>query len=449
MMKKMIFLSLVLSLAACRKDFLDTRPNKALLVPTSLNDRWALLDNLNVFNITPGITNIADGDFYTSGAAFKVWSNDAERNSYTWNADIWGTATTSDWNRPWQQVFYANVVLDGLDELGDSEEKRALRGTALFSRAYAYYHLLQEFAPAYRTATAGTVLGLPIRLVPDVNARPPRATLQATYEQVRADLIAAVGLVPAVTTTKNRPNKAAVFALLAKLELVTGNYPDAGRYADSCLKRSGALIDYNILSATAARPFPRAIPSGNDEVIYYSSAVAFSSATNTSTLADTTLFRSYALNDLRRTVFFAASGISGRFKGNYAGIVAVFSGLATDEQYLIRAECAARAGNTNAALADLNALLSKRWKTGTYVPRTAADADAALALVLTERRKELVGRFIRWSDLKRLNGDSRFVVTLTRKLNGEVFTLAPDSKRYAYPLPFDELSNNDIPQNQR
>jgi hypothetical protein len=445
-MKKIILyflpiLSLLLLALGCQKDFLDTKPNKALLIPTKLSDMQALLDNLNVFNITPGITNIADGDFYTTDAAFKTWSIDAERNSYTWNAEIWGTATTSDWDRPWQQVFYANVVLDGLKNLEVTGEYNAIKGTALFSRAFAYYHLLLEFG--------GTELGMPIRLSSDVNERPVRASLQATYEQIITDLNQARNLVPATTIAKNRPNTAAVFALLAKVYLVMGNYTSAGKYADSCLQKNAALIDYNTLSATAARPFPRAIPSGNDEVIYYSSAVAFSSATNTATLADTTLFRSYAANDLRKTILYKASGLSGTFKGNYAGIVALFSGLATDELYLVRAECAARNGNTAAALGDLNALLSKRWKTGTYVPLSAGSAEAALNLIITERRKELAGRLIRWSDLKRLRSDSRFAVTLSRKINGQVFSLTPDSRRYAYPIPFDETSASAIQQNER
>jgi hypothetical protein len=129
--------------------------------------------------------------------------------------------------------------------------------------------------------------------------------------------------------------------------------------------------------------------------------------------------------------------------------VALFSGLATDELYLVRAECAARNGNTAAALGDLNALLSKRWKTGTYVPLSAGSAEAALNLIITERRKELAGRLIRWSDLKRLRSDSRFAVTLSRKINGQVFSLTPDSRRYAYPIPFDETSASAIQQNER
>ena len=152
----------------------------------------------------------------------------------------------------------------------------------------------------------------------------------------------------------------------------------------------------------------------------------------------------YAPGDLRKSIFFKASGSSGTFKGNYSGIVAIFGGLATDELYLVRAECAARQGQTAAAMADLNTLLAKRWKTGTFVPLSAPDAATALAIILAERRKELVGRNLRWTDLRRLNN-----VSLVRTLNGTTYTLAPGSPRYTYPLPADEISLGGLQQNAR
>ncbi len=436
--------------SSCKKDFLNTKPDKALLVPTTIGDMQALLDNIAVFNITPGITTIADGDFYTTDAGWKAWSSETERTSYLWAADIWGTFNPSDWLVPHQQIFYANVVLDALPNIdAKTAGYGAIKGTALFSRAFAYYNLLQEFANPYRAASSGTDPGLSVRLTADINQKPPRSSLRATFDQVIADLRAARALLPLTSNYKSRPVLAAAYGLLARVYLVTGDYALAGKYADSCLQQRPVLIDYNTLSATATRPFPRAIPNGNDEVIYYASQVSFSSAGNAATLADSTLFRSYVANDLRKTLFFRASGISGTFKGNYAGIIALFSGIAADEMYLVRAECAARLGQAGPAIDDLNTMLLKRWKKGTYVPLVASDAESALKLVLAERRKELIGRTMRWSDLKRLNNDPRFALTLTHKVNGQVYTLAPDSKRYAYPLPLDEVNLGGVVQNER
>jgi hypothetical protein len=81
------------------------------------------------------------------------------------------------------------------------------------------------------------------------------------------------------------------------------------------------------------------------------------------------------------------------FRGYYDYGGNQYTGIATDEIYLIRAECLARSGNTSDALKDLNNLLAKRWKTGiTFTPIQATNADDALVKILAERKKELLFR---------------------------------------------------------
>jgi hypothetical protein len=126
----------------------------------------------------------------------------------------------------------------------------------------------------------------------------------------------------------------------------------------------------------------------------------------------------------------------------------LFGGLATDELYLIRAECKVRAGNLSAALSDLNKLLRSRWK-GKYQDIVLQDQEAVLSIILKERRKELVFRGLRWGDLRRLNRDSRFAVTLTRTLDGQVYQLLPRDKRYVLPIPEQEVTLGGIVQNER
>jgi hypothetical protein len=166
-------------------------------------------------------------------------------------------------------------------------------------------------------------------------------------------------------------------------------------------------------------------------------------------LVDPVLYDAYEENDLRKTLFFANMPPGYRFRGNYAGIIAQFSGIATDEVWLIRSECMARSGNISAALSDLNTLLVKRYRTGTFLPRTAASAAEAVRLILLERRKELTGRGTRWSDLRRLNLEPAYAETITREVLGATYRLEPGSKRYTLPIPTDELKLNNLPQNER
>jgi tetratricopeptide (TPR) repeat protein len=438
-------------ISGCKKDFLDKKPNKSLLVPATSADLRALLDNTGVFNVTPGLTFLADGELRATDAGWNAYPNLQERNSYTWSADIFGTETSFDWDTQYQQVFYTNVVLEELDKLEKNSENQQLRGEALFDRAYAFLNLAQMFAAPYRAASAVTDPGIPLRLTPVVTEKAGRGTVAEVYARMIGDLKAAAQVLPMKVSYKSRPCKAAVYGLLARVYLSMEDYPAAGRYADSCLQLRPELLNYNTLTITAPRPFPSALPNGGTEVIYYSVAGTYRYVSSSSpTYISTELYNLYDTTDLRKSLFFrqAAPG-DFKFKGSYGGSLTFFSGLAADEFYLIRAECAARSGDRDAALSDLNALLVNRSVTGAFVPLTASDAEGALRLVLLERRKELTQRGIYWTDLRRLNHDLRFAVTLSRMVAGQSYTLAPDSKRYTYPIAQDELLLNPMPQNDR
>ncbi|MGN6177904.1 MAG: RagB/SusD family nutrient uptake outer membrane protein, partial [Mucilaginibacter sp.] len=111
--------------------------------------------------------------------------------------------------------------------------------------------------------------------------------------------------------------------------------------------------------------------------------------------------------------------------------------------------CAARSGDANTAMNNLNTLLRNRYASGTFTNLTASSGDDALNKVLKERRKELLYRGIRWSDLRRLNQESRFQVTLVRNVNGQTYTLPPNDPRYVELIPVDVISNSTMAQNPR
>jgi hypothetical protein len=139
--------------------------------------------------------------------------------------------------------------------------------------------------------------------------------------------------------------------------------------------------------------------------------------------------------------------VKGSYDGVYGG--ALFMGIATDEIYLIRAECRARNQNKEGAMEDLNTLLSKRIKKNSFVNRNADDWQEALDLILTERRKELVFRGSRWTDIKRLNKESRYALTLKRLLNGNLYELEPGDQRFAYLIPTIVITRSGMAQNDR
>lgn len=442
-------------LVACGDKFLDVKPDKALLVPETLDDIQALLDdNDNVINISPGLTEVSADNYTSTDAAYNALRTDLEKTAYIWSPQTEQLSNVADWDVPFKQIFYANVALEALGKISvnplNSLEVNSLKGAALFIRSHALYNLSQEFAAPYDAKTAPQLPGIPIRLTSNVNERKGRGTLAETYQRMIDDLKEALVLLPQVSSYKSRPTKAAAYGLLARIYLQMDDYENAGSAANSALNLTGKLLDYNSLDAAAARPFPVALPNANDEVVYYTRMQAFTLLSSTASAIDASLYNSYHNNDLRKTAFFMsrAGGIF-TFKGHYSGSGDRFGGIATDELYLIRAECYARKGNSSEAMKDLNTLLEKRWKKGTFSAFTASNADDALKQILIERRKELLFRGIRWSDLRRLNKDPKFAVTLTRKVNGETFTLPPNDKRYTLLIPQREIAGSGIKQNPR
>lgn len=453
MNKYSVFLISLVVFTSCQKrnDWLDTKANKNDVVPSTLSDYQAILDNTGYMNTNyPALGMVGSDNYYLDYNSWQAAYSATERNAYIWAPVVYNGEPVLDWNNPYKIVEFSNIALDGLNSIGESAENRSQRdnigGSALFYRAIAFYNLAQIFTGPYIGSQAGTDLGIPVRLSSDVNEKSKRASLQQTYDQIILDLRKAEQLLPSHPAVPTRPSKIASLALLAKTFLVMQSYDSAGKYANATLQLNDSLLDFNQISVTNDFPFPPY--PGNREIIFFSQSVLYGDIY--SGFIDSNLLASYDPNDLRSIAFAYPTAAGSYFKGMYSGSVYPFAGLATNEIYLIRAECSARQGDVNAAMADLNHLLQYRFVTGSFVPLTAANAQEALSMVLHERRKELpFTSNTRWEDLRRLNQDPNFTTTLSRNLNGELYTLPPNDSRYIYPIPDDEIKLSGIRQNTR
>ncbi|WEK18402.1 MAG: RagB/SusD family nutrient uptake outer membrane protein [Candidatus Pedobacter colombiensis] len=427
---------------SCKREWLDAKPDKSLVVPKTIADYQAFLDNTAFFtNQACSFAEMSTDDYYVSYADWLA-ADMQGKNVYVWaKYQLEGTAN-SDWNRCYARLLANNIVLEGISKITPIDiAYNNVKGTALFNRAYDTYILAQEFCKPYDASTSENDLGVALRLTGNLNDKLIRSTVAKTYRQIIEDLKAARNLLPVTPLYKSRPSLPAAYAMLARIYTTMEDYPNAKKYADSCLQIYNTLLDYNTLNTSASRP----IPLFNNEVI-----LNWDNGVNLiilSGLVDPTLYSSYDDNDLRKSAFFNST--TKIFKGSYNGSAIHFNGLAVDEVYLIRAECQARTGKTIAALEDLNTLLLKRFATGTFVPIAAVDEIDALRKILIERRKELCYRGLRWTDLRRLNKDPRFAITLTRNLNGEIYTLPPNDLRYTFEIPQNEILITGLEQNQR
>ncbi|WP_293297342.1 RagB/SusD family nutrient uptake outer membrane protein [Pedobacter sp. UBA4863] len=456
-----LFSFYLLFIVGCKKqdEWLDVKRQKSDVVPKSLKDLQAVLDNTTSMNknfiqlTVLGTDNISVTDANLSA------SSEIERNTYIWNKDIFNGQMNGDWTVSYTRVAYTNIVLDALTKIVVDDRNRSnynnVKGSALFYRAFVFYELLQMFAKPYDAGTAATDLGIPLRQTSDINAPSLRANLQKCYDQITEDLTLAIGLLPETPLYLTRPSSISARALLAKVYLTMGNYTLAGDYANRALQKSSTLVDFNSTTISTALPyrfptFRACIP----EIIFYAEAGlylttgAYVSGTGN---VDASLYESYDDHDLRKSIFYQNyGGGKVKFQGTYTGTTQNFSGLATNEIYLIRAECYARNNNTTLAMADLNTLMNKRYATGSFSKLVASTPEEALTLILRERRKELpFTAQIRWEDLRRLNKDSRYAKQLQRIFSGQTYTLPPNDRRYVFPIPDLEIQTYGIPQNVR
>lgn len=446
-MKKLNYILLLvvgLFFLGCEK-FLDEKSQSNLRIPTSVADLQSLLDNFSAMNYMDlSSAEMVAGDFYLSDADWAS-RGEQERRLYLWeNSNVLGTSS-NDWITMYNMVYRANTVIEGsvaVNGLKNDATWNNVLGQGYYYRAKSFLQLLGSYALAYDEGEENP--GIPLRLTTDFNERSVRASVKQGYEQVVNDLEKSIKLLSVVPVHVMRPSKPAAYALMARTLLMMRKYEQAGLYADSCLQLKSDLIDYNTLNLSLTNPFVMFHP----ETIHYTRFQTPSSLNNTRAKVSLDVINSYADGDLRKAVLYKLTNGTYAYRGSYSGEPIPFGGLATDEMYLIRAECNVRANRLVLAMTDLNKLLRTRWdKNKTFVPLAISDQSTALTFVLAERRKELVMRGLRWGDIKRLNKEGAGI-SLTRTINGVNYELKANSPRFANPIPEKVIETSGMEQNK-
>lgn len=451
---------IIVVFGGCKKqdEWLNKKASKSDVIPRTIEDFKLLLNNTDIMNSSySAYPTISSDNFYITYANWLGAFANSERNAYIWAKEIYEGTTSHDWDRSYQKIEFSNIVLDGLKDIpitsSNSNDWNVLRGTALFFRGLSYFNLVQSFCKPYNDATAASDMGVVLKASSDINEKLFRSTIKESYDQLLGDLLQAEAFLPDFVQFKTQPSKIAVQGTLARIYLCMGNYEQALIYSTRALSQYDALIDFNSLNTSAAAPFPT-FQIGNKEIIFYSTAINWGTMVYSKLRVDDNLYNSYVAGDLRKNIFYVNNGANGiAYKGNYTGTTSGghFAGVATNELYLIKAESEARLNKVSDAVNDLNTLLKNRWdKNLVYPIFSTTDPEIALKKIIDERRKEipfLGGR--RWEDLRRLNFDQRFRKTLTRELNGAIYTLPPQDPRYVFAIPDIEIKLSGIPQNDR
>jgi len=448
--KNAFFLYLLLS--ACNlgcKKFVAVDPPKTQIVTASVysNDGSAISAMNGIYSQMISSAGFASGGYVSvtllgglSSDEFINYSASAELETFYAN-NLNATNLTlagSLWQEPYQYIYYANAVLDGLSiSSGVSAKTHAeLEGEAKFIRAFCHFYLVNLFGD------------IPLVLSTDyrINAVLPRTPKEKVYQQIISDLTDAQGLLPADYSFSNgervKPNKWAATALLARTYLYTADWVHAESASTSVITNTSYSVAGdldNVFLANSEEAIWQLMPvlpeSNTNEGINF-----ILTGTPNSVAISKHLLNAFEPGDKRKQAWvnYYIDGMDTfyypyKYKIQASGepVTEYSMVLRLAEQYLIRSEARARQNNITGAQTDLNIIRARAGLANT----TATTETSLLAAILHERQIELFSEWgHRWLDLKR--------TTTADGILGPIKQPNWQSSDILYPIPQSELKND-------
>lgn len=443
-----------LALLSC-SGFLDEKPSKRIVVPSSIEDLQSILNAVDMVNTGCSFGLLLSDDIFITDEGLLALSDNV-RDGYQWSRQLSDPqGEMPSWSIAYGNIFKFNIVLEEAKKItpdNDAEKSQLDRiiGTSLFLRSQNYFELLQLFTHPLISQADLSREGLPLMLTPDFSRPKSKATIAEVYDQIIEDLIMATDLLPEVPEDVLRPSKVACYGLLGRTYLQLGGYDQALHFVNMALSIKSDLLDFNSIPSIEEIPIPLytyPIPRFNEEVVFQYLAGSQTYMFSDLTFVNQEVYDSYLENDIRKFLYFTEPDQIGRvnFVGNFSGDYLVFSGITIGELYLIKSEALARINREEEALQTLNLFLESRFYGDTYIPYSTENLESVLAVVLEERRKELVYRGIsRWTDMRRFLRDQNWNGIAPRVVDGVTYELGILPENYFLEIPLNEQQRNGL-----
>lgn len=435
-----ILIAFLAVFASCSK-LLDLQPSQ------SLDENLALSSETNVKSVLRGTYSQLALDGLYGGCLLRNSELLAGNNELLWVGTYGGprqifnkamNAANEEVRIQWMDAYMvinsANNVLSALDTVKDAEERDRIEGEALFLRSFAYFDLVRYFGDQYKPGVANNQLGVPLVLTPTQGGISDgnfvdRATVQAVYDRVVADLLRAASILPEENDVY--ASSGAATALLARVYLQQGDYAkarDAASFVISSLVymlRPTYESVFNNDNNTTEDIFAVQITPQDrfSAMTEFFSIPDYGGRDGDIEIEDGHL-NLYDADDERLALFYYGNEAmrSGKWNNQY-GVVNL---IRLAEMYLIRAECNIRLSTNVGAtpLADYN-----RIHTRAGLP---AAVSVSLDNILMERRLELSCEGFMIHDIKRLHG------TVGTPPNAYQY----NDPKLLFPIPARELEAN-------
>lgn len=375
--------------SACDK-YLDVEP-KGIVIPKRFEEFNGILNAGVNTDCYPDYLVYATDDI---NASYSPVAQDPIANAYFWKSiiDVDNDATPAIWGSLYRQIYNANIIINNIMAVTDASEaqKKRLLGEALVERANAHFVLATAFTKAYDPVAAGSLPGIPWVTYTDVTTKTPdRSTLQATMDKIVNDLKEAEGYLDANRLNKVRINKAVAQAILSRVNLYMGDFPEAKKYATLALQEPHEILDYNAYEYPSQEEDP--------EMLWLRTATDYTM--NYYVYYSNDLLHLFEGDDLRLLLLAYDLGDGLYMRGeNGWGMY----GIRFSELKLTQAEALVQDNDLGGALDIVNELRALRIADYAYEPLVSSSKAEVMNWVINERRRELAFSSARWMDMKRL-----------------------------------------------
>lgn len=369
------------------------------------------------------------------------------------------------WKNLYNAIFYANVVIENVDQADGSDDAIAYtKGEAFALRAFSYFKLINLYGAPYDENTASSDLGVPLKLDPTVQSESyTRNTVQEVYDQINSDLTAGIQLMEdndQRVTSVFKLTPVAANLLASRVALYQQKYQDVINYADRTIGLNNSLFDLsnNTISFAQTRwGYGQGIHYFNDNntnlLFKYGSNEMYYYAHIPGALAiSDNLIDLYEPGDLR-LYYFTRTNTLGRiyfkFRPFPNRLGEPIRGFRVEEAFLNRAEAFAMLNQPAEALSDLNTIRKTKFDATydvdpdyyKYTTQTYNTSEKVIKVVRDERRRELFGEFHRWYDLRRYG-----MPEIIHNYDNETYILPENDPRYILQIPQIELDYNPLMQ---
>ncbi|HEX5153015.1 MAG TPA: RagB/SusD family nutrient uptake outer membrane protein [Parafilimonas sp.] len=252
---------LLLGIASCKKDFLET-------TPASPSDAtiWSSYTNANLF-VNDIYADIPTGFLLFDVDPFDNWT-DNQFPTFNWvtslasvaprNYNSTSSPVNSWWTNGYAEIRKCNIVLQNAPNIPDAsdEDKNEMIAQAKFFRAYWYSWLINFFGGV-------PIISVPLNKSSGDTLNYPRSTYDECVTFIQQDLADAASALPDEWSSDQhgRVTKGAALALKSEVELYASKWQDCVNSCSAIFALGKySLADYNTML----------IPAGevNDEVIF-------------------------------------------------------------------------------------------------------------------------------------------------------------------------------------